>query len=471
VCAAAAAAVEPRLAAQISSIANWRKDYIPAFRRLTEISALAPDAALQVSDAGLQALWGSMVFRTPEEEMPLSAVRPSPEPVLRTALVTGERAVEPELVVPYRGQRLKGDSLLKQLDSWVREGVVEPGFREAVAQVVRQPEWLDTSDLTIVLLGAGSEMGPALSLLRWGGRVLAIDLPRPAIWERLIQSTRDSAGSLEVPLPVDAPAALDDERLAQTAGVDLVREVPAVMDLLSSVTGSMVLGNYMYADGGMHVRTSLAADVLAMHLSGRPDLTLAFLATPTDAFATPWRDVQASRERWHHRRTSLLQPPLHLFGAFKRNYQNTVVATDTMRYGIADCLVPQQGPNYALAKRMQRWRALAARNAGTPVSLNLAPATRTRSVVKNRALAAAYAGAYRFGIEVFDPSTANSLMAALLVHDLRNPKSPAQPEVPLANPMQLFSAQANHGGLWTTAYEPRSVLGFAAALGMFESRA
>ncbi|MDQ1247168.1 MAG: hypothetical protein QG597_1538, partial [Actinomycetota bacterium] len=30
---------------------------------------------------------------------------------------------------------------------------------------------------------------------------------------------------------------------------------------------------------------------------------------------------------------------------------------------------------------------------------------------------------------------------------------------------------ANHGGLWTTGYEPRSVLGFAAMLGMFESRA
>jgi hypothetical protein len=27
---------------------------------------------------------------------------------------------------------------------------------------------------------------------------------------------------------------------------------------------------------------------------------------------------------------------------------------------------PQQGPNYALAKRLQRWRAITAREAGTP---------------------------------------------------------------------------------------------------------
>ena len=78
-------------------------------------------------------------------------------------------------------------------------------------------------------------------------------------------------------------------------------------------------------------------------------------------------------------------------------------------------LVPQQGPNYALAKRLQRWRAIVARDAGSIVSINVAPPTRTRSVLKNRALAAAYASAHHFGVEVFEPATANTLMAALLV--------------------------------------------------------
>src|SRR6185503_7434593 len=86
--------------------------------------------------------------------------------------------------------------------------------------------------------------------------------------------------------------------------------------------------------------------------------------------------------------------------------------------GINDSLVPQQGPNYALAKRLQRWRAAVARDAGGLVSLRVAPATRTRSVLRNRLLAAAYSGAHRFGIEVFAPATSNTLMAALLVHDL-----------------------------------------------------
>ena len=58
------------------------------------------------------------------------------------------------------------------------------------------------------------------------------------------------------------------------------------------------------------------------------------------------------------------------------------------------------------------------------MALSVAPPTRTRSVLKNRALAAAYAGAHRFGVRVFEPATSNTLMAALLVHQLRRPGWP-----------------------------------------------
>ena len=470
-CAAAAIVVDKRLGARIAATSKWREEYIRPFRQLTEISATSADAALAVSHAGLDYLRSTMQFTTPDASIPIRDLQPAQEPALRSVLVTGAGPKVDQLVVPYEGKRLTGDALLSQLDTWVAQGVVEPGFAAAVGLVAQHPEWLDTSDVTVAVLGAGAEMGPAFSLLRWGGRVLAVDLPRPEVWRRLIAQTRGSAGSLEVPVPVAATSLNDDERLAQAAGVDLLRSTPELLELLRSVTGPLVLGNYLYADGGLHVRVSMAADALAAGLSDRPDLMLAFLATPTDAFAVPWRAVEMSHTRWLHRRTRIVQAPLHLVGGFKPNYSHTVTTDAGPKVGIADCLVPQQGPNYALAKRLQRWRAIVAREAGTRVSLNVAPATRTKSVVKNKALAAAYAGAHRFGIRVFEPSTANTLMAAMLVHDLRNPLAAANPEVPLDNPMDLFSAAANHGGLWTTGYEPRSVLGFAAAIGMFESRA
>jgi hypothetical protein len=85
-------------------------------------------------------------------------------------------------------------------------------------------------------------------------------------------------------------------------------------------------------------------------------------------------------------------------------------------------------------------------------------------VVKNRALAAAYAGAHRFGVEVFEPATANTLMAALLVRDLMA----GTPQHD--HPWQDEAYGAVHGGLWRAAYEPRSALGLSAVLGYAASR-
>lgn len=134
--------------------------------------------------------------------------------------------------------------------------------------------------------------------------------------------------------------------------------------------------------------------------------------------------------------------------------------------GISDVLVPQQGPNYSLAKMMQRWRAIEAKRQGRLVSANVAPATKTRSVVKNKVLAAAFRGASAFGVEVFAPETSRALMSALLAHDLRNPTAAAQPSVELGHPFELFTQGAAHGGLWRIAYEPRSVLPLAVGIGI-----
>ena len=74
------------------------------------------------------------------------------------------------------------------------------------------------------------------------------------------------------------------------------------------------------------------------------------------------------------------------------------------------------------------------------------------------------------GVEVFAPATTNALMAALWVHDLRWPQAAANPARALGHPYELFTANACHGGLWRIAYQPRSALPFAAALGWARQR-
>ncbi len=176
---------------------------------------------------------------------------------------------------------------------------------------------------------------------------------------------------------------------------------------------------------------------------------------------TPSRSRPAPRRRGH-RGAKLAGPPLRTLSGGRLLRRAYLPGADP---GINDSLVAQQGPNYALAKRLQRWRAALARDGGATVSLNVAPPTRTRSVMQNRALAAAYAGAHRFGVEVFEPATCQVLMAALLVHDLHTGGGPAH-----AHPWQDEAHAAAPGGLWRIAYAPRSALLLAALLGYRAAR-
>jgi hypothetical protein len=311
-------------------------------------------------------------------------------------------------------------------------------------------------------------VGPVEALLRWGARVVGVDLPSPPVWERVLRMARRGAGTLLVPVDQKPPAPLSsdsgDEAIAQRAGLNLVGEVPAVADWLAGLEGPLVLGNYVYADGAANVAVCAAVDALTVRLqAARGDTALAFLATPTDVFAVPADAVAHSVRAYaaRPRAAKLAGRPLRTLSGGRLLRRAYVPGADP---GINDSLVPQQGPNYALAKRLQRWRATVAREAGTTVSLNVAPPTRTRSVVKNRALAAAYAGAHRFGAEVFEPATTRVLMAALLVHDLHT-AAPAH-----THPWQDEAYAAAHGGLWRTAYAPRSALGLAALLGYGAAR-
>jgi hypothetical protein len=440
--------------------ANWRTGYLAHFRGLIEAGLASRQAAVSVARDGLASLHQRMrVTGRDGEEAGLDALARAPaRGEVAAVAVTGTGVAERELSVPYRGDRLRGDALLRRLDAWVTDGVIEPSCADAVRAVAAQPDWLALPGRTIVVLGAGAEVGPLPVLLSWGARVIGLDLPRPVIWEQVLTQARRSAGTLLV------PAVAGDADLAQRAGLDLTEDIPAVADWLAAVDGPLVLGNYVYADGAANVLLSSAVDALTTRVTAtRGDVALAFLATPTDVFAVP-ADAVAQSARAYAARSPAAKlggGPLRALSGGRLLRRAYPPGADP---GICDSLIPQQGPNYALAKRVHRWRATVARDEGADVSMNVAPPTRTRSVLKNRALAAAYIGAPRFGVEVFEPATTKTLMAALLVYDLQA-GAPAQP-----HPWQDEANAAAHGGLWRIAYAPRSALGLAALIGYGAAR-
>lgn len=473
--AVAGAAVDDALARRIRAVTNWRKDYVRPTRDLVALGGRNPAAAQAVSAAGLEFLASAFRYVSGGVEHPLADACTLPGGFATRSFVGGadRRA---GWSVPYRGRDIEGSDLRRQVRRWVAADVAEPSFATAMDAVIDHPEWFDLSAVQVLLLGAGAELGPLRQLLEWGATVLAVDLPDARRWERIIAAVRGTPGVLHVPVGKDAgigPAS-EPGAVAAVAGANLLTQLPDLAAWASQFAGDLVVANYLYADGATNVRLSMAADALGQHLiASRPGrIMLAFLATPTDAFQVSADVILDARDRWRHARLArMTRLPLKVANLFQPNYPDLMRDDDGMQYGIADCIVPQQGPNYVLAKRMQRWRAVAGRSAGVRVSLNVAPPTRTQSVVKNRALAAAYAGAGRFGIEIFEPDTCNAIMAALLVRDLRDRDSAADPAVPLHHPSALFTEAACHGGLWRSAYSPRSVLGVAAAIGMIERAA
>lgn len=454
--------VDPDGARAAGRATNWRRHYPEHLRRALESGLSSPAAAQTIAAAGLAEAQRRMQWADEAGERSLVDLLNSPTAVsspLMSETVHGS-AAPAAFALPVRGVPLAGAALAAQLSRWVESGVMEPSAAAAVRTVAEHPEWLSLPGHSVVCLGAAAEIGPVRPLLAWGATVAAVDLPGRERWDHLITTAATSAGALVFPVHGG------DGDVVERAGADLLTELPALIEwvcgLGSGLGSGLVIGNYTYADGGAHVALAAASDALATAVRAtRPELTLAFLATPTDVFAVPSDAAAAAATAYADRGVPArwIGPPLGVLSrgrALRPNYPNPPDDGPAVH----DAIVRQQGPNYALAKRIQRWRATTDLMAGRRVSINLAPPTRTRSVLKNRALAAAYAGAHRFGVEVFEPETTRVLMATLLVHDLM-----AEPRS-WVHPWQLEADQAVHGGLWRTAYAPRGALPLAALAGL-----
>mmetsp|Transcript_14038 Transcript_14038/g.17038 ORF Transcript_14038/g.17038 Transcript_14038/m.17038 type:complete len:137 (+) Transcript_14038:1-411(+) len=127
-----------------------------------------------------------------------------------------------------------------------------------------------------------------------------------------------------------------------------------------------------------------------------------------------------------------------------------------------------QGPSYALAKTMQHWRCILARQK-TIVSSNITPSSCTESVFHVPAAARVMKGLkYKFPpLTYYEPQWASDCMAALLIFDLCNPNSTANPKVKLENPMDFLVSNGVHSGLWRSPYATESIGKAAYFYGLF----
>ena len=254
VVAGALSRVDPPGALAATRESNWRSGYLTHFRRLVEAGLTSRQAAVSVARDGLASLHQRMRVTSPDgtESGLDSLISAAARQDLATVTVAGAGEPERTLSVPYRGERLSGDALRRRLDAWVTAGVIEPSCADAVAKVAASPQLLALPGRTVAVLGAGAEIGPLSVLLSWGVRVAAIDLPSPAIWDRVLGMARGSAGTLLVPVARGGPdddsavggrtaGAAEGQDLNERAGCDLAADVPAVADWLARTEGPLTI--------------------------------------------------------------------------------------------------------------------------------------------------------------------------------------------------------------------------------------
>jgi len=353
---------------------------------------------------------------------------------------------------------ITGDALRQQLDAWVAYGSIEKDVADALKELQRnQDQWLDLSDVYFVLLGAASAMGPLEFLLQLGANVVAV--ARPRALKGIFEKVRNSPGKLLFPVKKGSDwrslvQAEDFDALSQVSGCDLLKEPPEIANWLASVSPGkkLCIGNYTYLDGAAHVQIAVACDVIMERVCKvRSDTALAFLPTPTDALVVTDESVHAAQAAY---KVSPFWCRLYeSVGILKQNR-----AVEVGPFKIIDSIEAVQGPNYILAKRLQHWRSIVARHDGHQVSTNVSPTTATESVMLKSSIVAAIGGMHIFKpMEVVFQELSMTVMAALLIHDLKNPRSAAQPSSTLPHPLCLLQKTSFHGGLWRCPYTMTSI--------------
>ena len=472
---------------------KWRFGYQEHFVKVCQAMARDKATMLKVARAGLQSAHTTFRFHraaggvgaAKDTDTELSFREAMRQGTFTGSFSTGAcgggKNTNPDwqpdtIAVPYNGKEYRGDALLKLVAQWCDEGQAEPSFGASVEEVVNNSKtWLDLRGKVFVLIGATSEMGPTDALLRCGATIIALARPAskrdPEKWTRLIARADLSPGTMLYPETGGEP------------GADALTQTPEIINWLCDLFKSHALCkgkvphiySGIYLDGGKFVRASLAMEAIISELTKRlptPSLpALLYIDTPTSAHVIE-PDTYEAQIRLRTQAPCLLRTGAAL-GAFK---PAPVHATGT--YVVADFLAAEQGPNYAIAKLLQKFRAVwsrhgeellfqdgegSGRRAKQLVSMTTGPAAKTDSVMHSPQMAMVMSnldGSCPPNV-AHNPETVQALMPLILIRDLFSVRALGNPangkDGGNLGAMSFVAENSWHGGVWRSPYALKDV--------------
>ena len=516
---AAAAAAATKL--RESSDKSWRFGYQKHVRAVVagmargDTADAAKQQALLAARAGLQTAQTRFAFNRGGEDV---AVRDAVAPgafngtfATGTAAFTGAGPVPqvpPSFIVPFQGKTYSGRSLETLLRRFSAKDEAEPSFADAAAEIVgNEATWGDLRGQVFVLLGATSEMGPCSTLLAHGATVVALARKAgrggPAKWREIIQHAEKSPGTLLFPMAAGTTQAGAAD--PSNAGADVLQDTPEIVNWLVELfsTHPKCKGKRahvysgIYLDGGKFVRASVAMDAVVDQLTDRlgriaaerrgpsedaADVALVYIDTPSHCHVVR-KSVTYAGQRKQRQKVSVGLGLAATAGLVKGPESVMLPRADARETMVCmDFLSATQGPNYAVAKLLQRFRALFARHGTVSlwpdaktgadvarakqfVSITSGPAAKTESVMHSKTMSLMMNNVHRVPPNVaHEPSTVQVVMTMVLIRDLNSRHAlgnPANEEpsrsqfadvVATADPFDFLVENAWHGGMWRSPY-------------------
>lgn len=434
---------------------NWRWRYMGFVEESMKLGS-NPKDCLKMAKSAWDHVYDSLEVYREVNGMPqtiLKSMKTSKVNYFDTGIIYKMRKPDVNLHIPYKGGMCSGNEMIKLISRWSSKGVIEEDAGDALLEVSKNMKDILSSltDKIFVLLGAISEMGPLQQLLLWGATVVAIDLNRKDIQDRLIKIAKNTPGKVIIPLK-KGTSGQPFEKWSETCGANILTDFPEIAEWLIKIypEKQMIIGSFCYLDGEMFIKIVAAMDAICTTVSEKRSLPtgLAFYATPTDVHPIRNEAFRASQDQGQSfipRSLAFFASPSYT-GKEKFGFNQDIIYVNN--------IVPRQGPNYILAKRLQTWRAILHHSQNYPVSFNIAPSTMTKSVMHNKLFAFIMAGTeYYNPLEIFSTETTKSIMATLMVWDFWSPNSFSNTANKLDHPFCILQSNSIHGGMYRTGYK------------------
>jgi hypothetical protein len=441
--------------------AAWKRNYGSLLARF-EAHRVASPRRVEIARFMLHRAQSALLFGEADGALPLAEYlsAPAESPALTTIVGDGTPGFSASL--PLDGKVYRGAELLDRIERLHRAGDLTEraiaALRWTIQHIEAQGGVLDLRGQRFAILGAGAELAATRLLLAAGATVLWVDVTDPNAW---LAANGSVAGDLVY---------------AQSASnlLEQPRAIRAAIERFAA-DGPVHLGLFAYASGATQEwRLGASMNAIAGHLDPNSLRSISMLVSPTTV-------PTLQSESIAHAQQLLAAEPVWKSALSHAGIlpKPGFVAANGTKIGLSTVSI--QGLSYQAAQYLSKLAAAetyGVYGAASPdnpralerpvtVSANVAGITRTRSL-SHPLFEAAFIGASRFSVRIFDPDTTRALSGLLMLHDLLNPNAPgsASVQASASDKASALHAQQIHGGIYNLPYPLEHAIRVAAVIGM-----